>query len=422
MRTVLLATMIGLAVLIGSASADDWPSFRGPAGDGVSTEKSAPTTWAKDKNIKWRTELTSPGNGSPVVSNGRVFIAGSEDKKGLKRFLACYDRKDGKQLWVKTVEFSKEMPTHDTNPHSSTTPSANGKVVVVWHSSAGLYCYDFEGKELWKRDLGEFEHMWGDGTSPVIDKDLVFLNSGPAKKRVFAGAYKLSTGETVWEHDEPFKGDGEKNENDQYLGSWSSPLVISYQGQEQVIFSMPTRVISYAPGDGKLLWSCDGLRFAKGDLSYSSPILAGDVCVSIGGYEGPGIGVRLGGSGDVTATNRLWRTDKNPQSIGSGVLVDGRIYMPFTGPNVLECIDPKTGSVLWKGRATGTETWGSMVFAAGHIFVTDKKGKTVVLKPNPEKLEVIATNDLGEPCNCTPAVSDGQIFIRTNKALYCIAE
>lgn len=420
MKTSLAALALLLPV---AAFADDWPSFRGPAGDGISAEKAAPTEWSKDKNIKWKVALEHPGNGSPIVSNGKVFIAGSADKEGKVRTLTCYDRKDGKQLWEAKVEFGKATPTHETNPHSASTPASNGKVVVVWHSSAGLFCYDLDGKEVWKRDLGEFEHMWGDGTSPVIHKDLIFLNTGPAKKKVFVAAFDLASGKTVWEKDEPFKGDGEYNENKKYMGSWTTPLVITHDGKEQVIVSLPTRVVSYEPKTGAVLWSCEGLRFGEGDLSYSSPILAGDMIVSIGGYGGPGIGVKLGGSGDVTATNRAWRTEKNPQSIGSGVYVDGKIYMPFTGPNVLTCIDPKTGAFVWKERAKGVvEMWGSMVYAAGKIYVTDKKGGTVVLKPNAEKLEMLSKNDLGETSNSTPAISDGQIFIRTFKGLYCIAE
>jgi outer membrane protein assembly factor BamB len=277
------------------------------------------------------------------------------------------------------------------------------------------------GKEVWKRDLGELDHMWGEGTSPVIYKELVFLNSGPSSKRVFVGAYKLATGETVWEKDEPFKGDGDTNENGKYLGSWTTPLIVPVQGKDQVVFSMPTRVVAYAPEDGKLLWSCEGLRFDKGDLSYSSPVVAGDLCISVGGYEGPSIGIKLGGSGDVTSTNRVWRTPTSPENIGSGVVVDGHLYLPLKSKGA-GCIDPKTGAILWQSKLAGGEIWGSMVYAAGRIYITDQRGRTSVIKPNPEKLELLATNELGEASNCTPAVSDGQIFIRTNKALYCIAE
>jgi outer membrane protein assembly factor BamB len=422
MKTGLFALVLVVLAGIGSASADDWPAFRGPAGNGLSTEKSAPTTWAKDKNIKWKVALPLAGNGSPIVSNGKVFIAGAEDKEGKIRTLACYDRKDGKELWVKKVEFGKVARTHETNTPSASTPASDGKVVVVWHASAGLHCYDHEGKELWKRDLGEIDHMWGEGTSPVIHNGLVFLNSGPSTKKVFAAALKVSTGETVWEKGEPFKGDGDTNEIKGYLGSWATPLVVSFQGKDQVIFSMPTRLVAYAPADGALLWSCEGLRFPKGDLSYSSPVLAGDVCISISGFAGPGIGVKLGGSGDVTETQRAWRVEKFPENVGSGVVVDGHLYMPFKGPNVITCIDPKTGKDLWKARGTPAQIWGSMTAAAGRIYVTDQKGRTLVIKPNPEKLEILATNELGEDSNSTPAISNGEIFIRTFKGLYCIAE
>src|SRR5262245_57013922 len=188
MNAKILGVAAALLVGAGSISADDWPLFRGPNGDGSSSEKSAPTTWAPDKNVKWNVPLAQPGNGSPIVSNGRVFITAQEDPEGKKRSLYCFDRKDGKQAWVKTVDFGKAARTHETNTHSPSTPAADGKKVVVWHASAGLHCYDFEGKELWSKNLGEFDHMWGEGTSPVIHDGKVFINSGPDKKRVFVGA------------------------------------------------------------------------------------------------------------------------------------------------------------------------------------------------------------------------------------------
>jgi outer membrane protein assembly factor BamB len=417
MSSKMLVVAAVLLLAAGTISADDWPAFRGPAGNGTTSEKSAPTTWAPDKNIKWKAPLPQPGNGSPIVSNGRVFVAGPEDAEGKKRSLYCFDRKDGKQLWVKTIEFGKAMPTHDTNPHSPSTPAADGKKVVVWHGSAGLHCYDFEGKSLWSRDLGAFDHMWGEGTSPVIHDGKIFLNSGPSKKKVFVGAFKLDTGETIWEKEEPFKGDGDKNEDGQYMGSWCTPLIL----KDQVICAMATRLVSYAAADGKLLWSSEGIRFNNGDLSYSSPVLAGDIIVTTGGYGGPSMGVKLGGSGDVTSTHRVWRKASNPQSIGSGIVVGDHLYMPWDGTGAIDCIDPKTGKQVWRGRTKGA-AWGSIVLGGGHAYVTDKKGRTTVFKPNPEKFDAVATNELGEDSNSTPAISDGQIFIRTFKNLYCIGE
>ena len=133
------------------------------------------------------------------------------------------------------------------------------------------------------------------------------------------------------------------------------------------------------------------------------------------------MGIKLGGSGDVTSTHRVWRNAKSQSSIGSGVVVDGHVYLPYAGANVIECVDPKTGKMLWRERQKAA-FWGSIVMAGGRGYVTDQAGRTVVFKPNPEKFEGIAVNELGEKSNSTPAISDGQIFIRTFKGLYCIAE
>jgi outer membrane protein assembly factor BamB len=423
MKTGLPALALGVIVATGSVRADDWPAFRGPTGDGISTEKSAPTTWSKDKNIKWRVPLPQPGNSSPIVANGRVFLTCASDADGKQRTLFCFDRRDGKQLWAKTVEFGKQEETFDNdhdNAYCAGTPVSDGKVVVVWHSSAGLYCYDFEGKEIWKRDLGLFEHIWGYGTSPVLLDGKVILNSGPGK-RVFVTAINLTDGKTLWEVEEPQKGEStEKNENGKYKGSWTSPFIIKVDGKPQILCSMPTRLVAYAPEDGKILWWCEGIRFANGDVTYSSPVLAGDCVLAFAGYTGPTMGIKLGGAGDVTAANRLWRTKSSPQSIGSGVAIDGFVYHPYE--SMIACIKPATGEFAWRDRAKTGGLWGSIVFAAGRLYVTDRKGTTFVFKPNPEKFDLTATNELGEKSNSTPAVSNGEIFIRTFKALYCIAE
>jgi outer membrane protein assembly factor BamB len=426
MMTRLVGFAIGAVIISTSLSADDWPAFRGPTGNGISAEKAAPTTWSADKNIKWKVALPQKCNGSPIVSNGHVFVSCPEDPQGKERSLYCFDRKDGKKLWVRTVSYAFGTDVdqvHPTNFHCSGTPAANGKVVLVWHNSAGLHAYDFEGKELWKRDLGEFRHMWGHATSPVIHGEKVFLNSGPGK-RVFFTALSLADGKTLWETGEPSATDDpDYNElkPKQPKGSWSTPVFVKVDGKEQVLCTMPTRVVAYNPDDGKILWWCEGIRPSKGDLSYSSPVVAGDVLVAIGGYGGAAFGVKLGGgSGDVTASRQLWRRPQNPQSIGSGVVVDGHAFIPFE--NQIECMDPATGKAFWHDRGGKGGYWGSIVFAAGRLYLTDQSGATVVFKPSAEKFELLSRNELHEQSNSTPAISDGEIFIRTHKSLFCIAE
>ncbi|MEO8497278.1 MAG: PQQ-binding-like beta-propeller repeat protein [Planctomycetota bacterium] len=416
-----IASCIALAMLIaGQAYGEDWPGFRGPAGNGISKEASAPLNWSPDQNIKWKAPLPRPANGSPIVSNGRVFVTSAQDDEGHKRSLLCFDRQDGKELWTHTVDFAKTMPTHKTNPYCGSTPAANGEVVVVWHASAGLVCLDFEGNKVWSRDLGEFEHIWGYGTSPVIYKDRVILHSGPGARN-FVAAFDLQSGKTIWEVDEPQQGkNGSEREDGKYKGSWCTPIIANVDSADQVICTMPTRVVAFDPKDGGVIWTCDGIRGPKGDLSYSSPLLGDGILVSIGGFGGPGLGVRLGGTGNITDSNRLWRIESNPQSIGSGVFVDGYIYRPNAGPGTLECLEPETGKVVWTERSGSS--WGSIVYAAGRCYLTNQDGETLVFKPNAEKYEGLGSTPLGEPSNSTPAVSDGQIFIRTFGHLYCIGE
>ncbi len=408
--------LLGLCALLPAA---DWPAFRGAAGDGISSETGFATTWSTTENMRWKVSLPAPSNGSPIVSNGRVFLAYAEED-GRKRSLACYDRARGEQIWVRTVGFDKVVPTHKTNPHGSSTPASDGKRVVVWHSSAGLYCYDFSGKLLWSRDLGEFRHMWGYGGSPVIYKNRVLLNCGPGR-RVFVTAIDLDSGATLWEQEEPQDSDQPDARADgNYKGSWTTPVVAQVGDQQQVICSMPTRVNGYDLLTGDIVWTCDGLRGPRGDLAYSSPLVFGDLCVAIGGYQGPAIGVRLGGRGNVTESHRLWRLEKNPQSIGTGVFVDGLVYRvnASAGP-LVECLDPATGKIIWRGRRGGA-AWASLVMADKLIYATNRDGTTFVFRANPKEYVEVARNELGETCNATPALSDGQIFIRTHENLYCI--
>ena len=420
---VRIASMLVLLSIVAAAQAGDWGGFRGPTGNGISAETNVPVEWSADANVKWKVELPGPGNGSPIVAAGKVFVTSAQDpKEGKQRTLYCFDRADGKELWSQTVMFDKKMPTHQTNPYCGTTPACDGEHVVVWHGSAGLYCYDLEGKQLWARELGEFEHMWGYGSSPVIYKDRVILHTGPGR-RTFVAAFDLKSGETQWETDEPQDSeDSSRNDANKYKGSWATPVIVDVDGHDQIVCSMPTRVVGYDPQSGDIIWWCDGIRGPKGDLAYSSPLIAGDLCLCTGGFGGPSLALKLGGRGDVTETHRLWRKERNPQSIGSGVFIGTHVFRPNAGPGTIECIEVESGDVAWNERAEGANHWGSMVAAEGRLYVTNQDGTTVVFKPNAEKYEQVAVNKLGEPSNSTPAFSNGNIFIRTNRHLFCIGK
>lgn len=417
-----LTHLILAAAIVASAGpasrAADWPGFRGPNGDGVTEEASFPTTWSPKENVKWRIDMPNRGNESPIVSNGRVFATSATDD-GKTRRLHCFDRKDGSQLWVKEVTSEEEERTHQTNPYGAATPAADGERIVVWHGTPGLFCYDFEGKELWQKQLGTVGHVWGYGSSPVIYDGLVYLNFGPGVDQ-FLCALNMEDGELAWKVEEP---GGNNARQGKMTGSWSTPVIINRGRAAQLVCSMPTRAVGLNPKTGKLIWECAGLVGRKGNLVYTSPVISGDVGIFMGGFNGPAIAVKLGGAGDVTETHRLWHeTEKTPQRIGSGVIVGDHLFMANAGPGTIECRNVATGEETWKDRAAGANHWGAMTFANGNLYVTNQKGATVVFEPNAEEFKLVATNQLDGPSNSTPAFSDGEIFLRTSKSLFCVAE
>ena len=400
--------------------AEDWSQFRGPHGNGFADAKSVPTRWSPEENILWKAKLPAPGNGSAILVKHRVFVTSAENAEGTKRSLICIDANIGEELWRKTVSIEK-MPTHKTNPYAGSTPASDGKTVVVWHASAGLHCYDMNGTEVWNRDFGPFSHMWGYGTSPLIHGDKVILHTGPGKK-VMVMALQLQDGKTIWEQQEPVESNGETNEDKKYMGSWSTPIFHRAENRTLAIVPLATRVNAYDVETGDIRWTCSGVRHNGGDLAYSSAVIAGDTCFFTAGYSGPTLGIKLGGEGDVTESHRLFRMEKSPQSIGTGVAIDGFVYRPNAGPATIQCIDAKTGKEKWKSRGGGENYWGSIFSVGGLLYATDQSGVTVIFKPNPNEFELVAENRLGEATNATPAVAEGKLFFRTNNNLTCVGK
>ena len=399
---------------------DDWATWRGPTGDGVSTSKTAPLTWNTETNVKWKIPLEHPANGSPIVVGDRIFLTTPEDTDGKKRSLQCFRRADGEMIWTRTVEIDKKMETHRSNPYCGTTPASDGERVVVWHASAGLHCYDMKGEELWKRDLGTFSHIWGYGSSPVIHGGHVLLNTGPGE-RTFVTAIDVKTGKTIWETDEPDLRTAEEIEAKRIIGSWCTPVVVPSGDVDVLLCAQPTRIVAYDLSSGSIIWTCAGNSGTRGDLTYSSPVIADDLCVFVGGWEGPTMGVRLGGKGDVTESHRAWRHAGQMSNCASGVYKNGRVFVPDM-QGKLWCIDPATGEADWKKRIASGATWGSIVLVGDQMYLMSQKGTTVVFTADAEGLEILAENELGETTNSTPAIVDGEVFLRTHESLYCIAE
>ncbi|MCG8584363.1 MAG: PQQ-binding-like beta-propeller repeat protein, partial [Pirellulales bacterium] len=428
------ALVICANVLLSASHAQNWPGWRGPEGTGKSTEKNLPTNWDRETNVRWKVDLPERGNSTPVVWGDQVFVTQAIEKDGT-RSLICFDRKTGKEMWQAGTKYAGTEATHKTNPYCSPSPVTDGERVIVWYGSAGLFCYDMKGRELWSRDLGPQKHIWGVGSSPILYGDLCILSFGPGTNE-FIIAVNKKTGETVWKVDqmpleEELKLSGPANNGSvspdrdsaslekKLRGSWATPLVIKAGGRDELIVPLPRRVSAFDPATGKKLWTCGGL----GPLTYGSPTWGEGILIAMGGYHSASLAVRPGGSGDVTKTHRVWHRPKSSLRLGTGIIHDGHWYVSDM-KSVVECIELKSGKSIWKKRLSGSggsgDVWGSITMSGdGLLYMLNQSGDTFVLRASPE-FEQIAKNSLGETSNSSVTISNGDLFLRTHNALWCI--
>ena len=418
MRTY--SVLAALAFFSNIVSAGPWPAWRGPTGDGITSETNLPLRWSATENVVWKTPLPAPGNSTPIVWGEKIFLT-QASKDGKQRSLLCLDRKDGRELWRHTISYDKPELTHDTNPQCSSSPATDGERVVVNFASAGVVCVDFAGKELWRRDLGEQRHIWGSGTSPVIYGGRVFLNFGPGPDQALY-SLDLKSGEVLWKHAEPGGDSGEPppgGGKPEWKGSWSDPLPRKFAGREVLFMTWPGRLCAHEYATGKVLWTCAGLN----PLVYTSPVFSDGIVVGMGGYGGNALAVDADGDGDLTG-RRLWLVEKTRQRIGSPVVHDGYIYI-LTDPGIAECRSLKDGKIIWEERLKGPgptgQNWSSLVRSGDRLYAVNQGGDAFIFRAAP-KFEVLATNSLGEKIIASLAVSDGRLYIRSHAHLWCIGD
>jgi len=448
--------------------AEDWPSFRGPQGTGVSAEKALPETWNTTKNVIWRVPLPDRGNSTPIVWHDRIFVTEATDD-GTSRALMCFARADGKLLWTVSVKFEGEEPTNTQNPYCSSSPSTDGERVVACFGSAGLYCYNFDGKELWHRRLGDVDSWHGSGASPVIHDGLCYINFGPGTNAAFF-ALDVKTGDVAWKV-EPRKNEGRRGgpggfgpprgfgppgggpqrgdrgetatsstddaqsramENagrsgnmrgrGGFNGSWCTPVIIHVDDHDELIVVESSQVASYDPKTGKQLWNCRGLP----QQVFSSPAIGEGVLVAMGHRTPSGtqiVAVKLGGKGDISDTKCLWQKQLPREYIGSGIVAGGCVFLIADNGTAL-CLDIKTGETKWEQRLKGTSgglggSWSSIVRVGDRLLITNHSGVTFVVKAAPS-FELLQTNPIFKERTCASlALSDGQVFLRTHESLWC---
>jgi outer membrane protein assembly factor BamB len=406
----------------GLIRAENWPGWRGPSGDGVSAGKGIPTKWSSTENIAWKITVPGEGHSSPIVWGDKVFLTSSLTEKN-KRILLCIDRLSGQTVWQRDVVQSPPETIHRLNSRASGTPATDGKQVYVTFMRAEgdeviapnvgserlitpgkiiVAAYDLDGSEKWKTNVGDFVSAHGFNTCPVLFEDLVILN-GDHDGDAYLVALDRQSGRQRW-----------RTRRENKTRSYVTPIIREIDGITQMILSGSLSIASYDPRNGKRHWIVDGPT----EQFVASMVYDGKYVFATGGYpERHTLAIRPGGKGNVTDTHIAWRTTRGAAYVPSPI-ISGRYLLMVADSGIASCFEARTGKRHWMERLPGGHS-PSPISADGLVYFVSDRGVTTIIRPS-ETFAVIAKNELGEPVSASPAISQGQIFLRTHQHLYCI--
>ena len=435
---------ICVATLASEPQGVHWPSFRGPGASGVAENFPTPTTWnvEESKNIKWMSPIDGLGHSSPVVWDQRIYIttaiSGKVDtplKVGLygsvepvddesvhEWLVYCLDKNTGEILWKRTAHRGvPKIKRHPKATHANCTPATNGKYVIAFFGSEGLFCYDMEGTALWKRDLGTLDSgffylpqaQWGFASSPVIHENAVIVQCD-VQKDSFIAAFRIEDGEQIW-----------KTPRDE-LPTWCTPAIHSADGKTQVVVNGYKHIGGYDFETGEELWKLSG----GGDIPVPTPVCRDDLAfiTNAHGRMSPIYAISLDAIGDISpginpdADNYIvWSYDRGGAYMQTPIVYGDYLYS-CRDNGVLSCYKADTGKRIYEKRLGrgGTGFTASPVAANGKIYFTSEDGDIYVIQAGPE-FKVLATNSMGDICMATPAISEGTLFFRTRNHLIAVS-
>ena len=388
------------------ARAENWPNWRGPRLDGTSVETTVPVHWSGTSNVLWKTDLPGNGHASPIVWGDRVFtvavLAADE-----ARVLLCLKRDTGKPMWQTTVVRSPLERKHTLNSHASSTPATDGSRIYVAfldRREMVVAAYDFEGRQTWLVRPGEFSSMHGFCSSPILFEDKVIVN-GDHDGESYIVALDRRSGKTLW-----------KVPRENKTRSYCVPLIRELSGRTQMILSGDKCVASYDPRTGRRHWIIDGpTEQFVASVVYNE---RADLLFVTGGYPDHHIlAVRPDGAGNITGTDKIvWRTNRGVAYVPSPIS-EGDYFLVVSDSGVAHCFNAKSGKLAWQERMG--EHHASLVSANGLVYFLNDNGVTHVVRPGPA-YELVARNELGEKTFASPAVSEGRLFLRGDRHLFCI--
>jgi len=389
------------AILPAPGAEKEWPRWRGPTGQGTTTETGLPLRWSPTEHVAWKVEIPGRGNSSPVIWGDRIFLTTAFDK-GKRRSLVGVRRSDGALLFVRDApEAAPEPDVRDKNGYASATPVVDGERVVAFLGSVGLVAFDLDGNLVWRRELPAIHATHGVAASPVICGDLAILLQEQSENPSFGVAVDRRTGELRWKVERPAA-----------MG-WCTPLALRIEGRDRLVWGSTTAVVGLDPATGSEIWRCSGptievvptLAFGQG-LVYSAS-----------GRSGPTIAIRPTGEGDVTSTNIAWRVVRNAPHVPSP-LISGDILYQVSDTGVLTAFEAKTGATIYQTRL-GARFSSSPIAGDGKVYLTSEEGDTFVVRDG-RTYELLARNSIGEPVLASFAVRSGRIYIRSQRSLFAI--
>jgi outer membrane protein assembly factor BamB len=385
-------------------SADNWPRWRGPDGNAVSGESPLPLRWGPQTNILWKVQVPGEGYSSPIVWGDRIFLTAAREH-GERRIVHCLERTSGKLLWSRDVEDRNPERTSAMTGHAASTPVTDGQRVVASFGNAGVVCYDFDGKRLWHRRLGEFELDLGLASSPVLHRKRVILVCDHDGDRFtsfdsFLIALDAETGKDVW-----------KIERRGLQRSWSTPILVpGAGGKTELIVHAQDHLRAYDPETGRQVWQVENM----GGWVTPSPVFGHGMIFASSGKDSATLAVRPGGTGEVKP---VWQHPRGGPYVCSPVVYGDYLYVN-NEQGILTCYQARTGQLQYRERLDG-KFIASPIAGDGKVYFTNEAGTTFVVEAGP-KFAILARNPLEDYCLASPAVADGKLFIRTEKYLFCI--
>jgi len=424
MFRLILSSLLALA-WTASAVAENWPHWRGPTMNGVSTEKDLPTEWSSTKNVAWKVALPGPAGASPVVWNDRVFVTSVD---GDKLVLICISTR-GKKLWEATVGKGNSRARGDEGNSASPSPTTDGKYVYAMFGSGDVGCYDFEGKKIWNFNLqdrfGRFQIQFGMSSSPVLWKDRLLLQLihgvwGRGPELAMIAALDKKTGKTLWQKKRLTKAEAENRH------SYASPIMYTVGKVDQFITHGADYTIAYDPQTGGEIWRMGGMNPYEGRGYHNtlrfvaSPAANEGLVVIPTAKRYPVFAVRPTFKGELDKQKEAvaWTYPRNTPDVPSPLIKDGLVYLCRENGNLM-CLDAKDGKLIYEKMTRRDRHRASPVYADGKIFTTSRRGWITVTKAGRE-FKVLAENSMGDDISASLAISNGTIYIRSFGALWAI--